>query len=111
MLKIENREQIEEITSEQNSSHEWKVVHSKRITSFFGKICKMKATTSCANVKEMRYQVFNTNWGMEKESVVIVQFERENPGIVVKRSGLIVDEGYPLLGASLDGPIADDQII
>ncbi|KAJ8876256.1 hypothetical protein PR048_024166 [Dryococelus australis] len=110
-------EQIEERTREQNSSHEWKVERSKRITSsFFEKICKMKATTSCANVvKEIRYQVFkgnsSTNWGIEKESVAIAQFERENPGIIVQRSGLIVDEEYPFLGASPDGRIGDDQII
>ncbi|KAJ8882304.1 hypothetical protein PR048_014106 [Dryococelus australis] len=103
--------------TDQNSAHKWKVDRSKRITSsFFGKICKMKTTTSRANVvKEIRYQVFNgnynTNWGIEKVSVVIVQFERENPGIVVKRRGLIVDEEYPFLGASPDGLIDDDQII
>ncbi|KAJ8872888.1 hypothetical protein PR048_026504 [Dryococelus australis] len=67
-------------------------------------ICKIKATTSYANVvKEIRYQVFkgnsSTNWGIEKESVAMAQFERENPGIVVKRR------------ASQDGLIDDDQIL
>ncbi|KAJ8890562.1 hypothetical protein PR048_010071 [Dryococelus australis] len=61
------------------------------------------------------YQVFkgisSTNWGIEKESVAIAQFERENPGIVVKRSGIVVDEEYPFLGASPDGLIGVDQII
>ncbi|KAJ8867567.1 hypothetical protein PR048_031369, partial [Dryococelus australis] len=47
----------------------------------------MKATTSCTNVvKEIRYQVFK---GIEKESVTIAQFKRENLDNVVKRSGLI----------------------
>ncbi|KAJ8866770.1 hypothetical protein PR048_032631 [Dryococelus australis] len=101
--------------SKSTSSHEWKVDRSKRITSsFLGKIFKMKTTISCANV-EIRYQVFKgnsgTNWGIEKEFVAIAQFERENPGIVVKRSGLIVNEECPFLGASPDGLISDDQII
>ncbi|KAJ8889265.1 hypothetical protein PR048_008763 [Dryococelus australis] len=46
----------------------------------------MKAITSCANVvKEIRYQIFKGNFYIENESVAIAQFERENPGIVVKR--------------------------
>ncbi|KAJ8886243.1 hypothetical protein PR048_012452 [Dryococelus australis] len=107
VMKLENREHIEKRTREQNTSHKWKVEHSKRITlSFFGKICKMKATTSCANVvKEIRYQVFKGN------SMAISQFERENPGIVFKRSGLIMAQEYPFLGASPDGHIGDDQLI
>ncbi|KAJ8873443.1 hypothetical protein PR048_024260 [Dryococelus australis] len=52
-----------------------------------------------------------TNWGIEKESVAIAQFERDNRGIVVQISGLFVEEEYPFLGASLDGLIGDDQII
>ncbi|KAJ8896407.1 hypothetical protein PR048_001751 [Dryococelus australis] len=96
--KLGNRGQIEEITREQNSAHDIRIT-----LSLLGKICKMKATTSCANVvKEIRYQVFkgnsSTNWGIEKESVAIAQFPREDPGIVVQRSGLIVDEEYPFSG-------------
>ncbi|KAJ8876961.1 hypothetical protein PR048_021412 [Dryococelus australis] len=86
-----------ERTREQNSSHEWKVECSKRLSSFFGKICKMNASTSCANVvKDIRYQVFmgnsSTNRGVEK------WFNCE------RRISFFV-------GVSPDGFIGDDQII
>ncbi|KAJ8888196.1 hypothetical protein PR048_007683 [Dryococelus australis] len=67
------------------------------------------------SLDEITYQVFkgnsSTNWGIEKDSVAIAQFERENPGIEVKGSDLIMDEEYTFLGASPDGFIGDDQII
>ncbi|KAJ8894879.1 hypothetical protein PR048_000186 [Dryococelus australis] len=69
----------------------------------------MKAKTSCGNIssREILLQIEAS----KKESVAIAQFERGNPGIVVKRSGLVVDEEYPFLGALPDGLIGDDQII
>ncbi|KAJ8877089.1 hypothetical protein PR048_021541 [Dryococelus australis] len=86
------REQIEERTREQNSSHEWKVERSKCITSsFFGKICKMKATTSCANDAR--------KLGTKSSSEILVQI------------GASKKSQWRLLRASPDGFIGDDQII
>ncbi|KAJ8884692.1 hypothetical protein PR048_016550 [Dryococelus australis] len=84
-MNLENREQIQERTRKQNSSHEWKVECSKRITS-----SKLGTKSSREILVQIR---------ASKESVAIAQFERENPRIEIKRR------------ASPDGLIGNDQII
>ncbi|KAJ8886961.1 hypothetical protein PR048_013175 [Dryococelus australis] len=89
------------------------VKHS--LLSFFGKICKMKPTTSCASlVKEIRYPVFKGNaitlWGLQKEPIAIALFASER-NVEVQSSGLIVDEKCPFLAASPDGLVGKTKII
>ncbi|KAJ8893864.1 hypothetical protein PR048_006465 [Dryococelus australis] len=87
-LMNENRKVIEENTRGQSSCHEWKEQRCKRITeSFFGKICKMKPTTSCAST-----------------------FAEEN-NISVQACDLLVDEEFHYLEASPDGLIGDNAVL
>ncbi|KAJ8895612.1 hypothetical protein PR048_000948, partial [Dryococelus australis] len=112
----ENRKAIEENTRGQSSYRERKEQRCKRITaSFFGKICKMKPTTSCASkIKKIRYNVFkgnlNSSWDLEKEGEARSQYAEEN-NISVHACGLLEDEEFPYLGASPDGLIRDDAVL
>ncbi|KAJ8885508.1 hypothetical protein PR048_011706 [Dryococelus australis] len=101
----QDRKKIEEITRGQSSSHEWKEQGSKRITaSFFGKICKLKPTTSFANtVKQTRYIVFkgksNTFLGFRKRKSCSSTAIRIKPQCGYR----FVDEDFPFLRALPDG--------
>lgn len=107
---------VEISTRNQSSSHEWRDQRRKRLTaSYFGKICKMRASTSCSSVVEsIRYPTFygndSTRWGIENESVAI-QSVSEELGVQVDKCGLFINTEYPYLGASPDGLIADGAIV
>lgn len=115
-LHNEDGKEIEETTREQSASFCWRSHRSKRLTSsFFGNVCKMKTTTSCASlVKQIRYQVFKGNtstaWGLQNESIAIAQFASQN-NVEVRSSGLVVHQQYPFLAASPDGLIGENEII
>lgn len=56
----EQRKQVFEMTIGQSSNTNWKEIRKKLLTaSNFGKICKMRDTTSCSTiVKELLYSAF-----------------------------------------------------
>ncbi|KAJ8896181.1 hypothetical protein PR048_001524 [Dryococelus australis] len=104
-LMREDQKKIEEITRGTTQQGNYSFF-------FFGKICKLKSTISCANtVKQIRYNVFkgnsNTCWGSEK--VAVVQFTEQN-NLTVDTCDLLVDKDFPFLGASSYGLIGNNAI-
>jgi len=102
------RDILEVDTREQSSSSKWFAERRNRLTaSDFGKICKMRQTTSC------KITVFNKlynssgsvnepiacKYGNNMEPLAIKHFENKI-GVQVRRCGLYIDEQYPYLGAS-----------
>ncbi|KAJ8872485.1 hypothetical protein PR048_026091 [Dryococelus australis] len=110
-----DKKEVEEITREQSACYKWKEHRSKQLmASFFETVCKMKATTSCANVvKQIHYNIFkgnrNTSWGLEKEAVALSQYATEN-NISISQRRLVI-EHHPFLGASRDGLIGEDAVL
>lgn len=111
-----NKEEILLDTVGQSKNHQWHQERRKRLTaSNFGRICKMRQSTSCANtVKNMLYQQFSgsvaTRYGSDNEHQAIEQF-KEITKLNVSECGLFVYDLYPYLAASPDGLINDDAII
>ncbi|XP_025836104.1 uncharacterized protein LOC112906361 [Agrilus planipennis] len=104
------------MTRGQSSNPNWITERSNRVTSSnFGKICKLRATTSCANtVKSLLYSTFTgsaaTHYGNEYETVARDEFSKVT-GLTVKESGLVVDKCHPFLGASPDGIILNEDAV
>lgn len=103
----------------QSESDLWKVERSIRLilytASNFGKVCKLRETTSRGNtVKRILYSTFSgnssTNYGIENEPIARISFEKEI-NLKIKPTGLFVDKSYHFLAASPDGLIEDDAII
>ncbi|XP_060858281.1 uncharacterized protein LOC132935681 [Metopolophium dirhodum] len=107
---------LEESTKNQSESELWKVERSIRLTaSNFGKVCKLRLTTSRKNtVKSILYNTFSgnlsTNYGIENEPIARISFEKVI-NLKIKPAGLFVDKTYHFLAASPDGLIEDDGII
>lgn len=83
--------------------------------SNFGRICKLRPKTSCANtVKNMLYQQFlgsaATQYGKDNEYRAIEAFE-EITGMKINPCGLFIDQNHPFLAASPDGIIGDKAIV
>ncbi|KAK5648295.1 hypothetical protein RI129_003187 [Pyrocoelia pectoralis] len=82
----------------------WKVERKKRLTdSNFGRICKLRKTTSTAKtVESLLYSNFKgnsaTEFGLAHETTAI-QF------------GLVIDKDYPFLACSPDGLIEENAIV
>lgn len=102
------RENLEIETREQSSSSKWFAERRNRLTaSDFGKICKMRPTTSCKNfVFNKLYssslgvnESMQCKYGKDMELVAIKNFENKI-GVQVNPCGLFIDEYYPYLGAS-----------
>lgn len=81
---------------------------SQRLTaSMFGAVCKRRPDTSCdGQVRQCLYPSYFTNkymeYGKKNESVAIKMFE-EKTGLIVKPSGLYIDQEFGYLAASPDG--------
>lgn len=107
---------VEELTKNQSECELWKLERSIRITaSNFGKVCKLRATTSRKNtVKSILYNNFSgnsaTNYGIECEPLAKAAFEKEI-NIKIQPSGLFIDKTHNFLAASPDGLIECDGII
>lgn len=101
------RDNLEIDTREQSSSSRWFTERRNRLTaSDFGKLCKMRQTTSCRSfVFNKLYSSHNSNeslpckYGKNMEPLAIEYFENKI-GVQVNRCGLFIDEFYPYLGAS-----------
>ncbi|XP_031332942.1 uncharacterized protein LOC116163225 isoform X1 [Photinus pyralis] len=115
-LKNLNRRDVERDTINQSKSDLWIIERKKRITaSNFGKVCKLRKTTSTAKtVTHLLYSSFRgnkyTQFGLESEVNAIEHFERLYQ-VKVTRCGLIVDEEKPYLACSPDGLVGEDSIV
>ncbi|KAB0791199.1 hypothetical protein PPYR_02999 [Photinus pyralis] len=100
-------EEIEKKTRLQADSSEWKHYRRKLLTSsIFGKICKMRKSTSCSStVKGTLYTEFfskATTWGKNNEDRAKRELESKF-GLQISSCGLFINEDWPFLGASPDG--------
>lgn len=109
-------EEILKETAGQHRSNRWYEERRKRLTaSNFGRICKLRCTTSCANtVKSLLYQQFTgsaaTKYGKENEHRAIEDFQNFIK-MKVNPCGLFVDEAHPFLAASPDGLVGDNALL
>ena len=101
-------EQLELETHDQSSSQKWYSERRNRLTaSNFGKIIKMRPTTSCRNtVYELLYnsstlgkEPVQCRYGKSMEKLAIEKFENET-NLKVNKCGLFIDNTLPYLGAS-----------
>lgn len=113
----DERNRIERETILQAGSGEWLETRRKMLTaSNFGKVCRMKPTTSCKNnVKSIIYssdilQVPALEHGRKCEALAIKQLENQE-GVHIIRSGLFIDKQYPFIGATPDGLIGSNTIV
>lgn len=108
--------EIERKTRKQSSNSHWHKERSVRITaSNFGRVCKMRNTTSTANsVKYILYpsdiKTKALEYGSSNEKHAIKAFENQY-GLIVEECGLFVDFEFPYLAASPDGLIGTADII
>jgi len=115
-LNESGRKQLEENSRGQSTSELWKAERRKRVTaSNFGKICKMRATTSSQKtVVSLLYSEFKgtaaTRYGIEHEGAAIAELQ-ELIGMAVEECGLFVDQEYPFLAASPDGTIGEHGLV
>lgn len=95
-------------TRDQSSSSRWFAERRNRITaSDFGKICKMRPTTSCRNTVFNKlynsssnvYEPLPCKYGKEMEPLAIKYFENKIC-VQVTRCGLFIDNDYAYLGAT-----------
>lgn len=99
--------EIERKTGLQADSIEWRQQRKNLLTSsMFGKICKMRSTTSCSStVKQILYKDFfskATAWGQNNEERAKQALESKF-GFNISKSGLIINKNWPYLRASPDG--------
>lgn len=115
-ISREERKQIEEMTRNQGNSDMWREERYKGLTaSNFGKICKLRPSTSCANtVKNLLYNSFQENiatkWGKDHEEDAVLE-SQNHTNLKVMKCGLFIDETYPFLGASPDGLVENDSLL
>lgn len=113
---VEEIIKIEKETRSQASNPQWIQERSIRITaSNFGKICKLRKTTSCANtVKNLLYSNFfgnaSTKYGKNSEIIALQQLE-VFLGVKIEQCGIFIDWENYFLGASPDGIIAKDHLV
>ncbi|XP_063226423.1 uncharacterized protein LOC134533104 [Bacillus rossius redtenbacheri] len=112
-LTQEDRQQLERDTILQAGSGKWLETRRKILTaSNFGKVCRRRASTSCANlVRSIVYtsDILNVPaiyHGKKFEVMAIEQLEKQE-GIKVGKSGLFIDKELPFLGATPDGVIGE----
>ncbi|CAN7978517.1 unnamed protein product [Ixodes persulcatus] len=114
-LSDEGRSELERATQGQAACPRWKEERKKRLTaSSFGKVCKMKPTTSCTKtVVGLLYKEFSspaTQYGNDQEPLALRRLEADM-GVSVETCGLFVDREHLYLGASPDGLVNDDSLV
>jgi len=103
-LSEEQRRIIEENTRNQRNCQQWFSERRARLTaSNFGRVCKMRANTSCKNtVYDILYGNVTSRameYGKIKEDEARQTFEKITK-LEVKSCGLFIDEDIPYLAAS-----------
>lgn len=111
----EDRIRIERATIMQGESGEWREIRRELLTaSFFGKVCNMRANTSCKNlVKQIIYCSMDYKacaYGREKEILAKAEI-RERFGWNIVDCGLFIDREHPYFAASPDGLIGNDGLL
>lgn len=103
-----DRDSIAEATVDQQKSRTWYDVRQPRITASQCKRCVMKSTTSPTKAIE-EVLLYHANCqtramkeGIEWEPKIIEKFTNET-GHQVKKTGFLISESHPFLGASPDG--------
>ncbi|XP_025413489.1 uncharacterized protein LOC112685735 [Sipha flava] len=115
-LKSEEIVAIERSTIGQQDNDMWQQYRKYRLTaSNFGKVCKLRPTTSRANtVKHILYDIFQgssaTRYGIENESITRNAVQ-ETLGITIQLAGLFIHKSLHYLAASPDGLINEDSIM
>ena len=112
---INDRKEIAEKTKGQHETRTWFDVRQPRITASKCKRCLLKPTTSPTKaISEVVYpkqvQTSAMRDGIESESAIIQTFEHET-GNTVHKSGFIISDTHPFLGASPDGLVDEDKIV
>ncbi|KAL4123428.1 hypothetical protein QTP88_015606 [Uroleucon formosanum] len=108
-LNIEEYQKLEASTRNQRNCQQWFNERRNRLTaSNFGKVCKMRRTTSCKNtVHTLLYgtqfqNIKQLEYGKKFESEALIQASN-----ILKKNidscGFFVDHEIPFLGASPDG--------
>lgn len=115
-LTVDEIVKIERNTIGQQGNDYWKKFRKHRLTaSNFGKVCKLRPTTSRANIiKYILYDVFQgssaTRYGIENESLARNEFQK-NIKEKIEPAGLFIHKNKPYLAASPDGLIGKDGIL
>ena len=119
-LPLHKLREIEQSTRDQHQSPLWYSVRQYRITaSYFGAVYRRKASTppqslvlQIIGAKQFTSQA--TEWGKVKESAALqmyknVQNQSGHDGLFYSKSGFVISEQYPFLGASPDAVVHDTQ--
>lgn len=113
---VKDKKQISEETKNQHQTKTWFDVRKPRITASKCKRCLLRQTTSPTKAisEVLQYNERITTKamrdGIESESQIIHEFENET-GNKVNKSGFVISDSHPFLGASPDGIIDDSNII
>ncbi|KAF0685499.1 Exonuclease, partial [Aphis craccivora] len=110
-----DRSNIEIETRDQAVSEKWKRERLSRLTaSNFGRICKMRPSTSCKNtVYSILYNNFScksVEYGRDMENIAKQYFE-DMYNFQIVSCGLFIDMEYSFLAASPDGIIDNNAIV
>lgn len=112
-------ERIQVETKEQSKSSAWFKERQSRITaSYFGRVCKMRQTTSGNKLAttitsqcKKQYAPLACTWGKDNEPLAIEAYIQHmatlDKVITVNQTGLIINPSFPFLGASPDGLLTD----
>lgn len=103
-MSNEARSKLERDTINQSNSNTWKFERRIRLTaSNFGRVCKMRATTSCKNtVYDILYGNVTTKameYGKITEEIAKEKFEKLT-NLEVKTCGLFIDKDIPYFAAT-----------
>ena len=114
-LTTDARKQLEAATKAQASCSLWRLERAKRLTaSNFGRICKLKRSTSRPKTAQSLLKVLGELpalvYGRTKERIAILKLE-EKLDCKIEKSGFFIDEIQPWLGASPDGLIGEDKLV
>ena len=115
----EEAEKIQLETKEQSQSLVWYKERQCRITaSYFGRVCKMRPTTSGSKLAttitsqcQKKFTPVACAWGKDNEPLAVEAYIQymamQQRPITVSQTGLIINPNFSYLGASPDGLLTD----